>query len=81
MESMADKIPKAATGRKSTPIHHAFIRSLLLAQETEGYVSLCKVISDAQPPNYESIACPVLVLAGSDDLTAQIASVMQIFNR
>jgi hypothetical protein len=78
MEPMADAIPTAATGTKSTTTHHAFIRALLLAQGSAGYMSLCKVIADAKPPNYADIICPVLCLAGSDDQTAAMANVRKI---
>jgi hypothetical protein len=77
---MADTIPMAATGTQSTPTHHAFIRALLLSQDVEGYMSHCKVISNAQPPNYANIACPVLCLAGSDDQTASMTAVRQILD-
>ena len=79
MECMADVIPQAATGARSTPVHHGFIRALLLAQETEGYQSLCKVIAEAQPPEYQNITSPVLLLAGSDDKTAPMTSATQIY--
>jgi DNA polymerase III alpha subunit len=78
MESMADTIPVAATGTKSTSTHHAFIRALLLAQEAAGYVSLCEVISQAKTPNYENITCPVLFLAGLEDKTSAMNTIKTI---
>ena len=77
---MADEIPKAATGSKSTPVHHAFIRALLLAQQAEGYASLCNVIAEAKAPRYEDISCPILALAGSDDKTSPLKNVQEIYN-
>ena len=35
-------------------------------------MSLCRVISTAQVPRYESITAPLLLIAGSDDKTASI---------
>ncbi|RFU26923.1 hypothetical protein B7463_g9430, partial [Scytalidium lignicola] len=72
MEAMADSIPQAATGSKSTSTQHAFIRTLLLAQDAAGYISLCKVIANAQAPQYEKITCPVLIIAGLDDKSAPL---------
>lgn len=80
MECMADEIPKAATGSKAGPLQWAFIRTLLLAQNTEGYASLCNVIAKAQAPEYGRIDTPVLILAGSDDKTSPLENVQVIYN-
>lgn len=74
LEGLAGTIPTAATGKKSTPLHHAFIRSLILGTSPEGYMSLCRVISTAKQPKYESITVPLLILAGEDDKTAPLES-------
>ena len=58
MEPMANTIPAAATGKKASPIARAFIRELLLAQNPAGYISNCRVIASAKPPNYAKIAVP-----------------------
>lgn len=70
LEGLAGTIPTAATGKKSTPLHHAFIRSLILGTSPEGYISLCRVISTARQPKYEAITAPLIILAGEDDKTA-----------
>lgn len=70
VEALANTTPKAATGRNSTPLHHAFIRSLILGTEPEGYISLCNAIATAKPPQYSNIKVPLLIIAGSDDQTA-----------
>lgn len=41
---MANTIPNAATGSKATPLHRAFIREMLMAQDVEGYVANCRAI-------------------------------------
>jgi hypothetical protein len=46
MEAMANTIPNAATGSKATPLHRAFIREMLMAQEVEGYVANCRTIGE-----------------------------------
>ena len=73
IESLAATIPSAATGRLSTPLHHAFIRSLILNTSSDGYMSLCRVIATAKKPNYAAITVPLLIIAGSDDATAPMS--------
>ncbi|KAH8682640.1 alpha/beta hydrolase [Xylariales sp. PMI_506] len=73
MEAMADTIPRAATGSRSTATQHAWIRSLLLSQHPAGYISLCNVIAKANPPEYQRITSPVLVVAGAEDKSAPLA--------
>ncbi|KAM4065652.1 alpha/beta hydrolase family protein [Hirsutella rhossiliensis] len=70
MEAMASTIPTAATGPKATSTHRAFIRALLLAQSPQGYMSLCRTIASAKCPRYGDIRCPLLIIAGSHDLTS-----------
>ena len=70
MEGLAKSIPAAATGKLSTPLHHAFIHTLIIRTSAEGYMSLCRVIGTAKVPNYEAITAPLLLIAGSDDKTA-----------
>lgn len=78
LETLADSIPTAATCSKSTPLHHAFIRSLILGTSTEGYISLCNVIAKAEKPRYGNIKVPVLILSGGEDKTASLASSKEI---
>jgi pimeloyl-ACP methyl ester carboxylesterase len=81
MEPMADTIPTAATGSRSTSVHHAFIRALLLSQTPEGYASLCNAIVSAARPDYSSINCPVLVISGEEDKTAGLSDSKEIMAR
>lgn len=78
METMADTIPKAATGSHATSLHHAFIRALLLSQSSTGYISLCNAIAKARTPRYSDIKCPVWAIVGADDQTARLEGVQQI---
>ncbi|KAH7384994.1 3-oxoadipate enol-lactone hydrolase-like protein [Cadophora sp. MPI-SDFR-AT-0126] len=80
LEPLANTIPTSATGSKSTSLHHAFIRSLILGTSPEGYISLCNAISDATKPDYNTIKLPLLVLAGADDNTAPLAMAKTIAN-
>lgn len=72
MEPMANTIPAAATGSRSTPLQKAFIRELIMGQNPDGYVSLCHVVSKATAPDYASVRVPLLVIAGEEDKSAPL---------
>lgn len=80
VESLAQTVPKAATGSSSTPVHHAFIRSLILGTSAKGYTSLCHVIATAKKPDYAAITVPVLIITGAEDMTASLAGCEEILN-
>jgi len=73
MEAMANTIPYAATGSKSTALQKAFIREMLMAQEVEGYVANCQAIQQATPPSYVDVHVPILIIAGDEDKSAPLA--------
>ncbi|TVY44119.1 putative aminoacrylate hydrolase [Lachnellula occidentalis] len=81
IEGLAQSIPTAATGALSTPLHHAFIRNLIIRTLPEGYMSLCSVISTAKVPDYGAITVPLLLIAGSDDRTAPMEGCEAIMQR
>lgn len=81
LESLADSIPKAATGSQSTSSHHAFIRALINSQNPEGYISLCRTIATASPPKYGKINAPLLIIAGGEDKTSPLAGCQAILDR
>lgn len=81
MEAMADTIPTGATGSRSTSLQHAFIRQLLLAQNPKGYQSMCKVIGNAELPDYAAIEVPTLIIAGEEDKSAPLAGCEEIQKR
>ncbi|KAF3386983.1 3-oxoadipate enol-lactonase 2 [Penicillium rolfsii] len=70
MERIANTVPSAAVGSRSTSLQRAFIRELLLGQDPEGYVALCAAIANAQVPNYAAVQAPFLLIAGEEDKTA-----------
>ncbi|PGH20100.1 hypothetical protein AJ80_03668 [Polytolypa hystricis UAMH7299] len=70
MEPMATTIPIAATGSKSTPLVHAFIRQLIISTDPQAYISLCRAIAEAPVPDYSQIEIPMLLLAGDEDKSA-----------
>lgn len=69
---MANTIPNAATGSRSTPLQKAFIRELLLGQNPLGYISLCRVVSSATAPDYAAVKAPLLIIAGEEDKSAPL---------
>ena len=81
MEPLANTIPTGATGSRSTSLHHAMIRSLLLSQKPEGYCSMCNVVAKATPPDYGAIEIPTLLIAGDEDKSAPLAGCEEIFKR
>lgn len=81
MELMANTIPAAATDKKASPIARAFIRGLLLVQNPAGYISNCRVIANAKPPNYAKIAVPVLILASEEDKSAPLEGCEKMFEQ
>lgn len=76
---MANTIPSAAVGSRSTPLQKAFIRELLLSQDPKGYAALCRAISTAQPPNYGAVRAPSLLIAGVEDKSASMEGCRYIF--
>lgn len=79
MQPMADTIPRAAVGNKASPLAKTMIRELLLSQDPVGYVSNCRVIINAKPPQYSKISVPVLILAGDEDKSAPLEGCKKMF--
>jgi pimeloyl-ACP methyl ester carboxylesterase len=79
MEGMANTIPNAALGSKASGLVKAMIRELLLGQDPAGYVSNCRVIAGAKPPDYDKIKIPVLVIAGEEDKSAALDLVKKMY--
>jgi pimeloyl-ACP methyl ester carboxylesterase len=79
MQPMADTVPQTAVGKKASPLVKAFIRELLLSQDPAGYCSNCRVIINAQPPNYSKINIPILILAGEEDKSAPLEGCRKMF--
>ena len=76
---MADSIPHAAVGKNASPLVKAMIRELLLSQDPAGYISNCRVIINAKPPQYSKISVPVLILAGEEDKSAPLEGCKKMF--
>ncbi|KAJ5287745.1 Alpha/beta hydrolase fold-1 [Penicillium angulare] len=79
MEPMANSIPSAAVGSRSTPLHSAFIRELLLGQDPKGYAALCRALSTAKPADYAGVQAPFLLIAGEEDKSASMEGCQHIF--
>ncbi|RMZ73718.1 Alpha Beta hydrolase [Pyrenophora seminiperda CCB06] len=79
MQALADSIPNSAVGEKASPLAKGMIRELLLSQDPAGYVSNCRVIINASPPQYNKISVPILILAGAEDKSAPLAGCKKMF--
>lgn len=79
MQPLADMVPHAAVGKNASPLAKAFIRELLLGQDPAGYMSNCRVIINAQVPEYRKISIPILILAGEEDQSAPLEGCKKMF--
>lgn len=48
-------------------VAQAFVRESLMRQNPNGYAAHCEALSEATRAAHESIVCPTLIIAGSDD--------------
>ncbi|CAI7591986.1 unnamed protein product [Penicillium manginii] len=80
MEPMANTIPFAAVGSRSTALQKAFIRELLSGQDPKGYAALCRAIASAKASDYAAIQAPFLLIAGEEDKSASMEGCQHIFN-
>ena len=76
---MANTIPTAAVGSKSTPLQRAFIRELILGQQPSGYAALCRAIATAPAPEYAAVRAPFLLIAGEEDKSAPMDGCRHIY--
>lgn len=84
MTGIADAVSQAsvsATSRKENPVVPAFVRESLIHQDSAGYAAHCEALSTAQAANHAAIACPTLMIAGSDDPVAPVAMAQELGRR
>ena len=79
MDAMANTVPNAALAQNASPLARAFVRELLLSQDPAGYISNCRVIINAEPPDYAKINIPILILAGEEDKSAPLEGCKKMF--
>lgn len=77
---MANAIPFAAVGSRSTALQKAFIRELLSGQDPKGYAALCRAIASAKASDYAAIQAPFLLIAGEEDKSASMEGCQHIFD-
>lgn len=80
MDAMANTLPYTAPAEGASPLVRAFIRELLLGQDPAGYISSCRVLINAKPPEYSKIAVPVLIIAGEEDKTAPLEGCQKMYD-
>jgi esterase/lipase len=81
MRPMSDSIPKAATASKSTGLHHAFFKELILGQNPDGSISNCKTLINAIQPGYVDVTAPFLIFAGEEDKSAPLDGCRTILSK
>ncbi|KAH9869589.1 hypothetical protein IAQ61_006797 [Plenodomus lingam] len=79
IQPLADTVPHAAVGKNASPLVKAFIRELLLGQDPAGYISNCRIIVNAEVPNYSKISIPTLIIAGEEDTSAPMEGSKKMF--
>jgi 3-oxoadipate enol-lactonase len=75
MFPIADTLVQAALSahtRETQPVTVAMLRESLLAQDAEGYASCCEALAAAEPATLDTVACPVLLVAGEEDAVAPV---------
>jgi len=77
MLEIADGVVKAALSehtRQHKPEVAAFVRELLMRQDPEGYARTCEAVAESVGADLSKIACPVLLISGSDDTVSTVAA-------
>ena len=74
MEVTVGRNSTAATGWKSTPLQHSFIRRLLLSYDPKGNCSMCSVVADATALDYAAIILQTLLI---EDESAPLEGCME----
>ena len=75
MASIADQVVAAGTSaetKAARPEIAAFVRELILRQESEGYAEHCEAISVAVAADLTGIEVPVLLITGDEDNTSPV---------
>lgn len=76
MAAIADFIAAnsvSAASRAANPVIGPAVRESLLRQDPGGYAGHCEALADAQAAKHDAIACPTLLIAGSEDAVAPVA--------
>ncbi|MBO6838506.1 MAG: alpha/beta fold hydrolase [Alphaproteobacteria bacterium] len=84
MTGIADAVSQAsvsAASRNANPVVPAFVRESLMRQDPAGYAAHCEALSGAQAADHAAIACPTLMIAGSDDPVAPVAMAQELKRR
>ena len=76
MAEIADQVAAAATSNETkannlTAI--ALVRELLMRQSGEGYAAHCEALAAAEAADLGRISCPVLLVAGDEDVVAPVS--------
>jgi pimeloyl-ACP methyl ester carboxylesterase len=84
MAAIADAVATAGTStdtRRHRPLAFAAARESLMRQDPGGYARNCDALADATPAAVETLAIPVLLVTGEDDVVAPPQAVRAIAER
>ena len=84
MAGIADTIVQSGTSvytKAARPEAAAFVRELLMRQPPEGYALSCEALAEAQAADVSGVACPALLITGSDDVVSPPPAVRALASR
>jgi len=84
MSDIADQICAGATSSETKQRNIsavAFVRESILRQDAEGYARTCEALAEGYPADVARIACPVLLVTGSDDTSTPISLAQELSAR
>jgi pimeloyl-ACP methyl ester carboxylesterase len=84
MAPIADAIVASAISgdtRQNRPVAAAFVRELVMRQESEGYARTCEALAEGHPADLRAVRCRALLLTGDEDAIAPPANVRALGER
>ena len=81
MQAIADTLVQASTSAETKAKRHAvvaYVRESLMRQDPDGYARTCDALAAAQPADVGAIACPTVLVTGTEDGVAPPQAVRAI---
>lgn len=72
------QVALSADSRIHQPAVAAFVREIIMRQDTEGYARNCEALATANSTNLSKIKCPTLLITGDEDGVAPPANVQKL---
>jgi 3-oxoadipate enol-lactonase len=64
------QVGTSALTKAHRPEVAAFVKELVMRQDSHGYAATCEAIAGTEPAKLESLSCPTLVITGDEDATS-----------